>query len=123
MKFCELRSIGAGQILCKEGDRSSEIYFIKEGALEIIKEIQSAQVRLSKLNSGAMTGEMAFYTGNVRSATIRASENALVYVLNGASFKSLRSMHPLLASKFDIYVIKRLSTSLMRANKFISSLK
>ena len=96
---------------------------LPEGSLEIIKEVGGAEVRLTKLSSGAMAGEMAFYTGEVRSATIRASLPSNVYVLSATALQQLRTSHPALASKFDLYVIKKLANALMRANKLIASLK
>ena len=48
-----------------------------------------AEVRLTKLSSGAMAGEMAFYTGEVRSATIRASLPSNVYVLSAIALQQL----------------------------------
>ncbi len=120
---CQLVPYAVGQNLCKEGDHSSQIYFIQDGSLEIIKEVGGAEVRLTKLSSGAMAGEMAFYTGEVRSATIRASLPSNVYVLSATALQQLRASHPALASKFDLHVIKKLANALMRANKLIASLK
>ena len=101
IKSCVLKSFVAGEDLCKEGDHSSEIYFIKEGSLEIIKKINGAEIRLTKLSSGAMTGEM----------------------LDESALRKLRDSNPGLASKFDLYVIKKLTNTLIRANKLIASLR
>lgn len=123
IESCILKSFMNGEDLCKEGDHSSEIYFIKQGSLEIIKQINGAEIRLTKLSSGAMTGEMAFYSGDVRSATIRASTPSHVYVLSESALRKLRDSNPSLASKFDLYVIKKLTNTLIRANKLIASLR
>lgn len=123
MSACELVPYMAGQNLCNEGDHSSQIYFIKEGSLEIVKELNGSEIRLTKLSSGAMAGEMAFYSGEARSATIRSSSSSWVYVLSAAALQEMRNSHPGLASKFDLHVIKKLANALIRANKLIASIK
>jgi len=112
----------SGQTLCAEGDLSSEIYFLKKGALEIIKKEDSIDIRLTKLSDGAIVGEMAFYSGAARSATIRATSDSEVYILNDQSLTALRSAYPDLASQLDVFVIKKLASALTRANKLIASL-
>ena len=120
IECCELKSFEVGQVLCKQGDSSSEIYFLKNGSLEIITEVNGAEVRLSKLGDGAMVGEMAFYSGDKRSATIRAKAPSKVYVLDNQSLLRLREWRPELANKLDIFVIKKLANALIRVNKLIA---
>ena len=122
IECCELKSFEVGQVLCRQGDSSSEIYFLKNGSLEIITDVNGAEVRLSKLGDGAMVGEMAFYSGDIRSATIRAKAPSQVYVLDKQSLLRLRESHPDLANKLDIFVIKKLANALIRVNKLIASL-
>jgi SulP family sulfate permease len=122
IECCELKSFEVGEVLCRQGDSSSEIYFLKNGSLEIVTEVNGAEVRLSKLGDGAMVGEMAFYSGDIRSATIRAKAASQVYVLDKQSLLRLRESHPQLANKLDIFVIKKLANALIRVNKLIASL-
>ena len=122
IECCELKSFEVGQVLCRQGDSSSEIYFLKNGSLEIITDVNGAEVRLSKLGDGAMVGEMAFYSGDIRSATIRAKAPSQVYVLDKQSLLRLRESRPELANKLDIFVIKKLANALIRVNKLIASL-
>ena len=79
-------------------------------------------MRLSKLDDCAMVGEMAFYSGDIRSATIRAKAPSQVYVLDNQSLLRLREARPDLANKLDIFVIKKLANALIRVNKLITSL-
>jgi CRP-like cAMP-binding protein len=90
--------------------------------LEIVKEAGDSHIRLTKLSDGAMVGEMAFYSGNLRSATIRASSVSEVYVLDGESLIKLRHTHPQLANQLDVFVIRKLASALTRTNKLIGSL-
>ena len=121
--YCELRHIGAGEFLCRENDRSAEIFFIENGSLEVVKAGGGAPIRLAKLHKGAMVGELAFYTGEARTASIAAVTASSVYVLHKSALARLRSDHADLAGRFDHIVIRKLSNALVRTNKLMAAFR
>ena len=68
-----------------------------------------------------MVGELAFYTGEPRSASIVAETDSLVYVLRETALERLRREQPELARRFDHMVIVKLSNALMRANRLVAT--
>jgi sulfate permease, SulP family len=121
--YCELKRIAADQTLCREGDRSNEIFFLQSGSLEITKAFEGGRsARLAKLRPGAMTGELAFYTGAARSASIHAAEVSSVHVLHREALTRMRAEHPGLATKLDHMVIRSIAASLTRTNQMIATL-
>lgn len=121
--YCELRQVTHGELLCRDGDFSNEVYFIEEGSLETIKTVNGdARLRLSKLTQGAMVGEIAFYTGSARTASIQAVLDSRIQVLTQASLARMRIHHPGLATRFDQMVIRRLAAALTRTNRLIATL-
>ena len=118
---CELRHVGAGELLCREDDRSAEVFFIETGSLEVVKAGDGpAAIRLAKLHKGAMVGELAFYTGEARTASITAVTDSSVYVLHKSALARLRAHHPDLAGRFDHMVIQKLSNALTRTSKLVA---
>ena len=121
LRYCELRHVRAGALLCEENDRSAELFFIESGSLEVIKAAGStAAIRLAKLHKGAMVGELAFYTGDARTASIAAETDSSIYVLHAAALERLRVDHPALSRRFDHMVIQKLSNALTRTNKLVA---
>lgn len=119
--LCRLRQIAAGELLCAENERSNEIFFVRSGVLEVFKEgAGKRRLRLAKLHSGAMVGEMAFYTGDVRSASIAALEDSAIYVLHREDMARLRESKPRLAMHFDQMIIQRLAQSLARTSQLVA---
>lgn len=118
---CQLRVFQATEIICNEGDYSSQLFFLKKGSLEIIKTIAGNETRLAKVSDGALVGEMAFYTGEIRSASIKAFSESEVYVLDSNSITGLRKNYPQVASQLDLFVIKKIAATLERMNKLIAS--
>jgi SulP family sulfate permease len=120
--YCEARQVSKDEALCHDGDLSDAIYFVDDGSFDIIKIIGDARLRLAKLSKGAMVGEMAFYTGGARTASILAVVQSSVYILHKDSLVRMRSEHPALATSFDRMVICKLAGSLARTNKLIATL-
>ena len=120
--YCQLKTIQSDDFLVREGDRSNDLFFLKSGEFEVIKDINHQEIRLAKLKAGAMVGELAFYNHGERSASIRANCNSEVYVLTKDSFKAMRNHTSDLASQLDFYVIRKISQSLLKTNKLIDSI-
>lgn len=121
LSYCEHRKIARGEALCGEGDMSNEVFFLESGSLEVLKATADRRVlRLAKLHAGAMVGELAFYTGEARSASIGADTDAVVYVLRRDGLAKMRTAHPALATLFDHMVIHKVSHALTRANKLLA---
>jgi CRP-like cAMP-binding protein len=99
------------------------VYFIEDGSLETIKMVNGfARLRLSKLLPGAMVGEIAFYTGSARTASIQAVMDSHIHVLTQAALARMRVSHAGLATRFDQMVIGRMAASLARTNSLIATL-
>jgi SulP family sulfate permease len=120
--YCLLKTIPSDDFLVREGDRTNDLFFLKSGEFEVIKDINHQEIRLAKLKAGAMVGELAFYNHGERSASIRANCISEVYVLTEDSFKAMRNHTSDLASQLDFYVIRKISQSLLKTNKLIDSI-
>lgn len=121
--YCELRRVGSGEMLCRDGDYSDEIYFIEDGSFEVMKQDQHGRsIRLAKLNKGAIVGELAFYTGEARSASIQAAVDSGVHVLRREALERMRLAHREIATDFDHMVIRKIARTLARTNRLVSTL-
>lgn len=120
LAHCESRSVARGEKLCTEGELSDAIYFVERGSFDVIKATRDGALRLSQLRQGTIAGEMAFYTGQARTATIEAASDAHVKVLSRNALERIRDTNPSLASKFDLMVIRRLCASIARSNTLIA---
>ena len=64
---------------------------------------------------------MAFYTGEARSASIRAVEPSEVYVLRRPAWETMREHNVDLARALDVMVVRKLSHSLKRTNELLAA--
>lgn len=121
--YCRLQRVAKGEAICRQGEFSNEIYFVGSGAFDVVEaSTTAAGLRLAKLGRGAMTGEMAFYSGEARTASIVALADSDVYVLHRDSLMQMRVQHGDLATRFDQVVICRIAESLRRTNRLLATL-
>lgn len=78
-KIAEVLPFKDGEIIVRQGDLSEEVYFIGQGAVDIVSE--ETQMVLSTLHAGESFGELAFLDGSPRSVTIRANGDIELYAL------------------------------------------
>ena len=107
------RSYGDGELICQEGESSSEMFVIQSGSVRIFKArppghgrpSQPPEIELAVLNKGDFFGEMSLLEGLPRDASAVAQGGALVLVMTpGALLVRLRR-----DPTFAFEVLRRLS--------------
>lgn len=104
-----------GEILISEGDSSDGIYILKSGELAIYKFEKDQQRHnvIGHVQPGELVGEMSFLDNLPRSATVKATTDCVVSLLNRSEFNKLfETQHPLMQT-----LIKTLSERLRKTNK------
>ena len=121
--YCSSLLLKQGELLCSDGEFSDAIYFVASGSFNVVKATDThTGHRLAKISGGAMVGEMAFYTGQARTASIIAVVDSTVYALDNSALQRMRAQAPEMAMRFDHVVISKLSHSLHRANRLSATL-
>lgn len=109
-----------GDLIIKERDYGISIYKIIKGKVSILQESGDKEIALATLGPGEIFGEMAFLNkaGEIRSASVRAIENAVLEVWHPSMLsKEYKEMPPMLK-----YVTDQISARLLRVNKLIVQL-
>ena len=88
-------SLGAGNLLWKEGDPGDFVVFVIDGTLEVVHEAPEGEVVvLRTLDSGALIGEIESTDGRARSATVRARTPCRLLKVPAADFRNLLRRRP-----------------------------
>lgn len=83
-KECE-----AGEIILKESDPGSQMFFIISGNVEIYKGSLDNKIVINTLGAGKYFGELALLSNQPRVASARATENTILAVLDVKTFERL----------------------------------
>jgi CRP-like cAMP-binding protein len=89
-KETEDLEIGAGRVLCKEGDTAREFFVILEGEVDVTKDGR----RLAPLGPGDFFGEIALIEQSTRTATVTAATPVRFFVLTSRAFSALLDNNP-----------------------------
>jgi small-conductance mechanosensitive channel/CRP-like cAMP-binding protein len=87
------RRFGRGERIISEGDPGQTFYVVASGSVSILT---GRGVEVTRLGPGKYFGEMSLLTGEPRSATVVAAEDALLFELDRPTFAQLFDEEPAL---------------------------
>ncbi|MBI4297407.1 MAG: cyclic nucleotide-binding domain-containing protein [Chloroflexi bacterium] len=80
-----------GATVVRQGEMGDCMFVIQSGKMEVVREDEGKETRLSVLGSGDVFGEMALFDRQPRSATVRALGQARALTVDKKTF--LRRVH------------------------------
>jgi len=111
----------AGEYLFNEGDKGESLYFVGSGTvLVVLKALNQKERILRKYKSGAILGEMAIYTGENRTASVRIEEDAQLFRLDKEKLEEMSRKFPASTAALHTYIVRVLAERLGRANRNLS---
>ena len=113
-------AFGEGETIIREGDLGDCCYIIGSGAAGVIsRDLIGQQVTLAPFGPGAHFGEVALVTDGRRTATVRALEPVVAYLLRRDDFVRLEQSCPAFVARMRKYVdVLAVDTVLRKASPF-----
>jgi CRP-like cAMP-binding protein len=96
-----------GAVVIKQGDSGNCMYVIQSGEVEVIRDNNGEEVRLAIRKEGDFFGEMALFSREVRSATIRALGDAKILTVDRKNLLKSIQKDPSLAFRIIETLSKR----------------
>ena len=110
-----LETLSRGDILIAQGDQSDSLYVVARGRFLV-----HADDRLiAEIKEGEPIGELAFFTGEPRTATVVAGRNSQVLVFDRASYDKVIKQTPQIAND----LLAAISARLVKATKKAPTLR
>jgi sulfate permease, SulP family len=117
------RELAAGDMLLRQGDASDTLILMESGQLTARLERPGQRpLRLQTMRGATILGELGFFLGTARSASVVADTASVVHCLSQAGWTKLRHEHPDLASTLDSLVIHQLSLRVVHLTKVVDAL-
>jgi CRP-like cAMP-binding protein len=108
-----------GDMIIKEGDQFKSLYLLIKGSVLITKSSTDSQIRLAKLKSGEIFGEMSFFSKKPRQSNVVASEKVLAMRMDEDFFERVT---PGIRDKMKNYFIELLIHRLDAMNDSIMNI-
>jgi CRP/FNR family transcriptional regulator, cyclic AMP receptor protein len=88
------RNLKKGETVFSQGSPSDCAFIISSGSVEIIENTPEGQKVIGQLTENEIFGEMGLIDGKPRSATVRALEDSVVYIMSKINFDKLAREKP-----------------------------
>ena len=85
----DIEQFQAGETVFNEGDVGDAWFVLYRGAVEVLKTGDAGEKKITELGPQACFGEISILDGSPRSATIRATEDSIVFRVTRDSFAEL----------------------------------
>ena len=98
----------AGETIFRQGDIASELYFIVEGSVQVIRGLETDTKLIAELGEGDTFGEIALISDQPRTGTVRAITDIEVCTIHKIEFEHLIKQSPALRDASSKMVKERL---------------
>lgn len=116
-----LKSFPKGSSIISEGSTSQDVYLIKSGRVEIVKNSKNGKQILATLGPNEVFGEMALIENRTRSASAITVLDTECYMINANIFEQkLNEVDPFLRAIFRVMsnTVRRLSKEKIDQSNF-----
>jgi small-conductance mechanosensitive channel/CRP-like cAMP-binding protein len=99
------RTFGAGEVIVREGEPGESMYVVASGTVAVL--LGPNRHQLATIGAGNYFGEMSLLTGDVRSATVMAQDDAMVLEIDANLFRRLGAESPQAIERIGVEAIAR----------------
>lgn len=122
--YLEPRQVAAGEYLIRQGDAPDDLYFIESGQVTAQLDTDGGSpVRLETMRGGRSVGELGFYLGTQRSASIVADRSSVVYRLTQAKLAEIEETDPAAAYAFHRIIVHLLGERVLHLVRAVDALQ
>ena len=114
-KLSRIETVSRGAVLIEQGDKSDSLYVVTRGRFLV----RADDRLIAEIKEGEPIGELAFFTGEPRTATVIAGRNSQVLVFDRASYDKVVQQTPQIAND----LLAAISARLVKATKQAPTLR
>jgi SulP family sulfate permease len=119
-----VRRYHEGEVLCRQGEDTDTLLFIDSGRIRVtVEEPGQPPMRVRVFGPHTIAGELAFFLGIPRTATLSVEREASVGTLDRATFQRLRHEHPELTMALLNYLVRVQAERLSFSNRQVVALR
>lgn len=123
MNYLDKDELPAGTQIIHQGDSPGALYFLETGVVTAQLEIAGEEPRrLNTMSSENMVGEIGFYLGSKRNASVITETPATLYRLTTESLSKMESEDPKAAALFHKYIAYAMAEKLSHLMSTIETL-
>jgi sulfate permease, SulP family len=109
-----------GEYLIRRGDAADDVFVVLSGRVRVQIDLPDGRtLRLRTMTPGAIVGDIAFYTGQRRTADVVVEEDSTVMRVSAADLRKIEETNGALAARMHRLFARMLAEKLVLANNVI----
>ncbi|HKG93025.1 MAG TPA: cyclic nucleotide-binding and patatin-like phospholipase domain-containing protein [Gemmatimonadaceae bacterium] len=109
----EWLALASGEVLFRQGEPGGSLYLVISGRLQVVhRDAGGGERVLGEVARGESVGEMAFFTGEARSATLAALRDSVLLRFSRDVFDDIVARHPQVTTSIVRLLIERMRRSM-----------
>lgn len=121
------RDVEENEVIVKQGELGDALYYVIEGSLSVISQVELAEHRNIKpgiftMTKGDVFGEASLHQAGIRMATVSAISTAKLIQINGEKLAIYLDAHPIIGYLFYKKLFAILISRLDKANHRVEHL-
>ena len=122
-QYLERLETVVGQTIFSQGDEPDALYFLESGRVDVLLRVdEEHELRLRSMTAGAIIGEVGYYLGSARSASIVVTEAGVLQRLSHEALHKMEETAPQTASAIHVLIASLLSDRLSTTNRLVQEL-
>ncbi len=110
---------GVGEVIVRQGESQTCLYFIISGLLEVVIASGSNEVKLGEIGPGDCIGEVSVFEPGEASATVKVIETSVLWSLDVGSLQNYFEQLPVAGGQLMLGIAQLLTKRLRHANNTI----
>jgi sulfate permease, SulP family len=124
LAYFERKVLDGAHVLYRRGEEADTVDFVASGSLVVdIQGGEGASLRVRRIMTHTVVGEMGFFRRSARSATVCSDGPTTVFTITRASFERMRLERPELATAFYEFIIGVLAERLEFSDRMVAALR
>lgn len=120
----ERQEIDPGVAIIRQGEAPDDLFFIESGRITTqLDQPDGPSLRLETMRNGRIVGEIGFYLGQNRTASVITNEPSIIYRLSNADLKQLEKDNPEAAATLHQIIIRLLAERVTHLVKTVYALQ
>src|SRR5262249_49685145 len=118
------REVAAGEYISRQGDEPDHVFFVESGQLTAQLEKPGREpVRLETMQGGHMVGELGFFLGTRRTASVVSDRPSVIYFLTYEDWEQMTKHYPEVAQTYNSLAIRLLGLRVAHLTRVVDALQ
>ncbi len=120
LQYLNRMELSPGTKIIRQGEVAHDLFFIESGRISTYSEKEGAvPIRLETMVDDTMVGEIGFYLGQLRTATVMADAPSIVYRLTTEALAEMEKAHPVVAMELHRLIVQKTSKRVIHVFKTV----